>query len=160
VPLIAANLSRADIGRIMKGGYAAVFDAQTISALGLAHVPPDLQAAQEDAIKRGHCDALPPAMVPTMTRGQLARDAVMASLVSRHAAQGIVLIAGNSHVKRDMGAPRWLDRAHLARTWAVGYLENPPPGATASSFDAVVPTQAAERPDPCIEFRKRIEQAR
>ena len=160
LPLIAANLSRADIGQIMKGGYAALFDAQTINTLGLTSVPADLQAVQEQVIEQGHCNALPPHVVPAMTRGQLARDAVMASIVSHHSVQGIVLLAGNSHVRRDRGAPRWLDRAHLARTYAVGYLENPPSGAGANAFDAVVPTKAAERPDPCLAFKKRIEQIR
>ena len=77
VPLIAVNLSNADITKVVRGGYEAVFDAESRQALGLAApMPSALQAAQERAIEAGHCNALPPAMVPAMTRGQLARDAV------------------------------------------------------------------------------------
>ncbi len=161
LPLVAANLSRADIGKIMKDGYASVFDAQSLQMLGLSKpVPTDLQRAQELAIARGHCDALPPTMVPAMTRGQLARDAMMAAIVSQHAHRGVVLLAGNSHVNRDIGVPRWLNPVLLARTVAVGYLENPPAASAVTPFDAVVPTTAVNRPDPCVAFRKHIQQVR
>ena len=154
LPLIAANLSRADTRRIVRGGYSAVFDEPTIQSLGLAlPIPADLQAAQEHAMDNGHCNALPPKMVPAMTRGQFARDAVMAAIVSKHAATGLVLLAGNSHIKRDMGAPRWLSAALLARTTAVGFLEQES-AASKASFDTAVKTATADRPDPCTAFRK------
>ncbi len=157
VPLIAANLSTASAGQIVRGGYAAVFDAQTQQALGLTtSVPADLQAAQEQAMDAGHCGALPPHMVPAMARGQLARDAVMASIVSLHATNGIVLLAGNGHVRRDTGMPRWLSRPHLARTLAVGYLEADTASAVGQRYDAVVRTERVGRLDPCIAFKKRM----
>jgi uncharacterized iron-regulated protein len=83
---------------------------------------------------------------------QLARDAVMADLLREHGARGAVLLAGNGHVRRDLGVPRWL--ADPDRVFAVGYLEEgdePPPGA----FDAVVVTARVERPDPCEAFRRK-----
>ena len=157
VPLIAANLSSADTNKVVRGGLPAVFSAKSMRALGLSTpVPPDMQAAQEREIDIGHCSALPPHMLPAMARGQLARDAVMASIVSTHAAQGLVLLAGNGHVRRDIGMPRWLNSAQLARTFAVGFLEHDRTAASDTSFDAVVQTAAAERPDPCVEFKKRL----
>ena len=157
VPLIAANLSTAAAGQVVRGGYAAVFDAVALQALGLATpAPADLQTAQERAMDAGHCGALPPHMIPAMARGQLARDAVMAAIVSRHAANGIVLLAGNGHVRRDTGMPRWLDSALLARTLAVGYLEASTASAVEQRFDAVVRTPGVDRPDPCIAFKKRM----
>lgn len=154
LPLIAVNLSRADASRIVKGGYSAVFDEKTIQSMGLADtVPDDLQAAQQRAIESGHCNALPPKMIPAMTRAQFARDATMAAIVSRHPTTGIVLLAGNSHVKRDTGAPRWLRRPELDRTLAIGFIERESPSAK-DSFDAIVLTSAAERQDPCATFRK------
>jgi uncharacterized iron-regulated protein len=162
LPLIAANLSRADIGKIMKDGYAAVFDAPALESLGLARPPPaDLQATQERAIARGHCNALPPAMIPAMTRGQLARDAVMAATVSRHAERGVVRLAGNSHVNRIIGAPRWLGPELLARTVVIGYFEDQATTVTSGPkpFDTVVLTIAATRSDPCADLLLRFKKA-
>jgi uncharacterized iron-regulated protein len=90
-----------------------------------------------------------------MARAQFARDAVMATQVATHAPRGLALIAGNGHVRRDIGVPRWLGDAQRARVWSVGYLE---PGSTAppGAFDAVVRTAAVTRDDPCIAFRQRM----
>jgi uncharacterized iron-regulated protein len=156
LPLMAANLSNADTSRIVRGGYGAVFDAAKIAALGLdVTVAADLQSAQERAIDAGHCHALPPAMWPRMARAQLARDAVMADVL-RHAAGrgGVVLLAGNGHVRRDIGVPRWLGAAS-ERVFAVGYLELDDETTPVTVFDAVVRTAVAERADPCAEFRHR-----
>jgi uncharacterized iron-regulated protein len=153
VPLVAANLSRADVRRIVQEGPASIFDAAALARLGLDRaVAPDWQQAMEREIDAGHCHALPPSLWPAMARGQLARDAFMASVLREHASRGVVLLAGDGHVRRDLGVPRWLPEAERARTLAVGFLEEgneAPPGA----FDAVVVTKRAERPDPCAGFR-------
>jgi uncharacterized iron-regulated protein len=86
-----------------------------------------------------------------LARVQFARDAVMAGFVRAHADRGVVLLAGNGHVRRDLGVPRWLPPELQARSVVVGYLEegaDPPPGA----FDAIVITPPAEREDPCAAF--------
>jgi uncharacterized iron-regulated protein len=154
VPLVAANLSREDAKRIAGGGFAAVFDVGALRALGLDRpIPSDWQAAVEREIDAGHCHALPPTSWPGLARAQLARDAVMAAALREHAARGVVLLAGNGHVRRDLGVPRWLPPELAARALAVGFLETgdaAPPGA----FDAVVYTERAERPDPCAAFTK------
>lgn len=156
VPLIAANLSNADAGKLVRGGYGAVFDAAALKALALeTAVPATLQAAQEREIDAGHCHALPAKMLPAMARAQLARDAVMASMVHLHAAQGAVLIAGNGHVRHDIGVPNWLSPALRARTWTVGYLEEGNTALPPGVFDSVVHTLPAPRTDPCIALRKR-----
>jgi uncharacterized iron-regulated protein len=156
VPLIAANLSSADTSKVVREGYAAVFDAQTLSALGLDQpVPADMRAAQEKEIEVGHCDALPAKMVPAMARGQLARDAVMAAALNQRTNQGVVLLAGNGHVRRDIGVPHWLNAVARTRTLAIGFLEEGRASKLDIAFDAVVRTAAAERVDPCIEFRQR-----
>src|SRR5450755_1004085 len=110
LPLVAANLSNAETTRIVRGGYAAVFDDASKAALGLtAPVPAGLQSAQEREIDAGHCHALPRDRWPAMARAQFARDAVMAEALRRHSRQGVVLLAGNGHVRRDIGVPRWLE---------------------------------------------------
>jgi len=63
-----------------------------------------------------------------------------------------VLLAGNGHVRRDLGVPRWLG-AEASRVFALGLLEKDdtrtPPGA----FDVTLRTEVAERPDPCAGFK-------
>jgi uncharacterized iron-regulated protein len=156
VHLIAANLSNADAARIVHGGYSAVFGEATIAALGLGvPVAAEVQSAQEREIDAGHCHALPPSMWPRMARAQLARDAVMAEALRRGAGSGgVVLLAGNGHVRRDIGVPRWLS-APENRVFAVGYLEITDDSTPVTAFDAVVRTAVAERPDPCAEFKRR-----
>jgi uncharacterized iron-regulated protein len=155
LPLLAANLSSSDTRLIVRGGYAAVFDAARQAELGLDQPRPgDWQAAQEREIDVGHCGALPASAWPAMARAQFARDAVMARLLQQQAARGVVLLAGNGHVRRDLGVPRWLGPAPAARSWAVGYLEAPVAPVEATHYDAVVALAPAQRPDPCLAFRQ------
>ena len=157
VPLIAANLSNADTTRIVRGGDSAVFDAASIALLGLDQpIAADWQATHERAIDAGHCHAMAPAVWPRMARAQLARDAVMAEALRRQAdGDGVVLLAGNGHVRRDIGVPRWLGAAWQGRLFVVGYLEADDDATPTPNFDAVVRTAPAPRPDPCVEFRQR-----
>ena len=115
----------------------------------------DLQSAQEREIDAGHSHALPPAMWLRMARAQLARDAVMADVLRRASgAGGVVLLAGNGHVRRDIGVPRWLGAIN-DRVFAVGYLEIDDETTPVTAFDAFVRTVAAERVDPCAQFKAR-----
>lgn len=154
VPLVAANLSREDAARVVRGGYATVFDPQTLRALGLERsVDPAWEAAQEHEIDVGHCHALPPSLLPAMAHAQFARDAVMADILRQQTSGGVVLLAGNGHVRRDLGVPRWLGPALQARLFTVGFLEQGET-APAGSFDAVVYAPPAARPAPCRQFEK------
>jgi uncharacterized iron-regulated protein len=155
VPLLAANLSNADTAKVVRVGYAAVFDVPTLAALRLDRpVAPEWQAAQEEEIDAGHCHQLPRSAWAAMARAQFARDAVMAAVLRDHASRGVVLLAGNGHVRRDFGVPRWLDAPLQARAFTVGYLEAGD-SSHEGSFDAVVQTAAAERSDPCADFARR-----
>jgi uncharacterized iron-regulated protein len=156
LPLWAANLAGADASKIVRSGYASVFAPDRLAALGLTQpVAPDWQAAQEREIDTGHCGLLPAAMWPAMARAQFARDAVMAALLHDHAAQGIVLIAGNGHVRRDFGVPRWLPAADQPRVLAIGFLEADASSVGVPAFDAVVRVAPARRDDPCLPLATR-----
>ena len=155
VPLLAANLSRHDAQKLIVLGNSAVFDDSMERLLGLDRQRPALLKAQEDEIDAGHCHALPREHLPAMARAQLARDAVMAGVLREHGAQGVVLLAGDGHARRDIGVPAWFDPATLARVFAVGFLEGGEPAPPASAFDAVVITDAAPRPDHCATLRRR-----
>ena len=161
LPLVAANLPNAAARRLVREEAAAVLGAARTAELGLSGagaLPIDdaWRAAQQGEIARGHCDALPAALLPGMARAQFVRDAVMADALGRHAARGAVLLAGNGHARRDIGVPRWLTRLEPARLWAVGFLERGEADEPSSrAFDAVVVAAAEPRTDPCAALRGR-----
>jgi uncharacterized iron-regulated protein len=154
VPLLSANLSRNDAQKIVELGYSAVFDDSMEHLLGLDRQRPALQVVQENEIDVGHCHALPKEQLPAMARAQLARDAVMAGVLREHGAQGVVLLAGDGHARRDIGVPTWFDPTMLARVFAVAFLERGAPAPPASAFDAVVIADAAPS-DQCATLRRR-----
>ena len=153
--LHAGNLSRGQAARVVREGHDAVFPIAQRRELGL-DIEPDAawQQAQEREIDAGHCGALPRNRWPAMARAQFARDAVMANVIRRHATAGVVLLAGNGHVRRDIGVPRWLGAIAPWRLLAVGYVENDQP-VGAERYDAVVSAAAAARADPCAAFERR-----
>lgn len=146
LPLVAANLSRDDARGVMRG--ASVFSAAERERLGLAKpLPAELAATQTAVLERGHCGHFPAAMLPGMLNAQAARDAVMADAMRSHAQRGVVLLAGNGHVREDIGVPLWLG-AKPADVFAVGYLETAAPDE-AGAYDKVVLVRPVERADPC-----------
>ena len=149
LPLLAANLSRADASKVVKDGFAAALPAALIARYQLDALPAAVLAAQETEVRDSHCGALPETLVAPMAKAQIARDVVMAETLRTHAAHGVVLIAGNGHVRRDIAVPYWLRRDGLA-TRAVGFLE---PTSEAAAFDAVQRIPATTRPDPCAGFK-------
>lgn len=142
LPLLAANLSRADAAKVVRGGLSAVFSGAQLRDMGLA-VPPhaELMAAQEQAVADGHCGVLPAAMHGPMATAQIARDAVMAG-VMRSAAGPVVLLAGNGHVRKDIGVPQWLGAPSLS----IGFIEG---RATTGAYDQAEGVMPIARPDPC-----------
>ena len=155
LPLVAGDLSNADTTKIVRGGVAAVFDEAGVAALGLDRaIEPAWQSAQEHEIDLGHCHALPATLWPRMARAQFARDAVLARAVADHAGYGVVLLAGNGHVRRDVGVPRWLT-LDPGRLLSVAFLEEGDDATPVAAFDAVVRTARAERSDPCAAFEAR-----
>jgi uncharacterized iron-regulated protein len=153
LPLVAGNLPRAQAMRLAREGYDAVLGAERTRELGLHRAAdPAWQVAQEAEIDHGHCGAMPATLLPGLVRAQAARDALMAEQLARHASRGAVLIAGNGHVRRDIGVPRWLASETAARMWTVGYVETGTP-VQPGQFDAVVVTRAVDRGDPCEPLR-------
>lgn len=143
LPLLAANLSRADAGKVVRGGFAAALPQALVDAEQLHALPADLLAGQVEVVRIGHCDQLPQAMLEPMARAQVARDVIMAGVLRAHAADGVVLLAGNGHVRRDIGVPHWLRRHDIA-SHAVGYIERP-----AQTYDASVAIPPLQRPGAC-----------
>lgn len=158
--LFAANLSAERARAIARGsatGEAALADWSAAD-----------QLAMEGEIDRGHCGMLPATALGPMARAQLTRDATMATAMLRARRESglpVVLIAGNGHVRRDLGVPRHLlARMPAARIISVGFLERGQteliaqadagsPGAVIR-YDLAVLTPPHQRPDPCEVFRQ------
>ncbi|MFI4932869.1 MAG: ChaN family lipoprotein [Burkholderiales bacterium] len=156
LPLLAGNLPRNTANRLARDDYTTVLGAERVRTWCLADAPDAAwQAAQEREIDVGHCGALPQRLWPALARGQFARDAAMAHLLSLHVPGGAVLLAGNGHVRRDLGVPRWLQRQGTPATLVVGFIERDTPPPAAGAYDAVVITEPAARDDPCDAFKAR-----
>jgi uncharacterized iron-regulated protein len=94
-----------------------------------------------------------------MARAQIARDIVLAQALSPYASRGVVLIAGNGHVRRDIGAPLWLSTAARGSLLSVGILErdtDESTNVTSGQFDRVIETRAVSRADPCKDLASRL----
>lgn len=162
LPIVAANLSRADAMGVATSGWNALFDEPTRSALALDRLPAGFVAAHEEAVARGHCDLLPASALPAMARAQIARDIVLAQSIRPQLARGVVLLTGNGHARKDIGVARWLDAAERDQLYTIGMLEtgsDEKADLAPGRFDAVVWTAPAERPDPCEALRKRMKPA-
>jgi len=130
VPVLGGNLSREQLRAAMKD--------ETLDVL----LPGPALKAQQQAIRRGHCDMLPETQIQPMTRVQIARDISMARTISSSAAPGkvVVLLAGSGHVLPDVGVPRHLPATLVTRS-------------------VLLPTQDTGK-DYCEDFRKQQEQHR
>lgn len=171
LPLVAANLSPADTARVAR---AEAPPAPPPPGWG----EPEAEAMRA-SIRDGHCGLLPERSVDAMALAQRTRDARMAqALADAHDETGlpVVLLAGNGHVRRDIGVPLHLSalRPH-ATIVAIGFLErgdrldvgeddaaagarDDTAGALGDGrpFDVAVWTEAQPREDPCVALRARL----
>jgi uncharacterized iron-regulated protein len=153
LPIVAVNLSRVNASKVVRDGVASSFDTKTVAEYRLGEpISADWRKAQESEIRTGHCNMLPDMMVPGMVDAQLARDIWMAKLIRDQQPRDVVLIAGNGHVRKDIGVPRWLNTVGGKLTVkAIGYVEG---GGMKAQFDEVRSIPAQKRADPCAKFRK------
>lgn len=153
--VLGGNLSREELRPLMK----EVGDAWPATLRQRLEATPWSEADREAmrrSIDEGHCGKLPKSMEAPMALAQRARDAAMAEAMiaaARAGAHRVILIAGNGHVDRRLGVPRYLQAAGVpaATIHAVGYLENGQ--SDAGHFDEQVLTAPAEREDPCKGFK-------
>jgi len=164
LPLRAANFSRAAARGVVRDGLAAI-DAPRVAVLHLdAAWSPAREAQLRGIIAASHCGALPERALPGMTAAQRVRDATLAAAILPPGPDGAVLIAGNGHVRRDLGVPLYLEAAAPGSAiCAVGMLEvtngrNEPldyalaQGGAARAFDFVCFTPGPSRDDPCAGY--------
>ena len=153
--LWGSGVSRDELRSVVRGGEAAA-PAHLQPLIAQAPLDSAARAAIDFELIEGHCGKLPAAMIPGMRAAQEVRDAAMThALLLAGAAGPAWLIAGNGHVRRDMGVPRMLRAAAPARrVLVVGLLERSEEGAAPTDaeravYDLVVVTPRAMREDPC-----------
>ncbi|MGE0349376.1 ChaN family lipoprotein [Hydrogenophaga sp.] len=144
VPVIGGNLPRARMRDAM--GNGALDDL----------VGEGVLRRQRDGIRDSHCGLLPEGQITPMTRIQLARDQALAQTVAKAVTPGktVLLVAGNGHVRRDLGVPLHLPSslAHkvvMAQAGAAADSDAPP-------ADTVWVTPALPPRDHCTELRQRL----
>jgi uncharacterized iron-regulated protein len=153
LPLVAANLSRDQTQAVMKDGFSAVFDAATMTKYKLDKpLPQPWLDQQRRAIEQGHCNMLPAASIDPMVNAQAARDVQFAILIEQYASQGVVLIAGDAHVRRDLGVYQWLPSSLRDRVMIAGYVESYTKDS--ANYDRLRVLEPQARADMCDLFKR------
>ena len=148
VPVLGGNLPRAEL-------RAAMQDSSLDHRLA-----PAAWREQQTQIREGHCQLLPETQVVPMTRVQVARDLAMANAIEAAQEPGktVLLVAGNQHVRRDLGVPQFL-RAGLRSTVVLMASEHPEDAAKESATaDRVWRTEPLPKRDHCAEFKAQMQQ--
>jgi uncharacterized iron-regulated protein len=154
--IVAANLSLADAMKIARAGLGAALSRETLHEFKLdLPLDSELFEKQKEAIDIGHCRMLAAAAFKGMVDAQVARDVWMAKTIRDNASQGLILLAGNGHVRKDIGVYRWLSNAERVRTQTFGYTEDKGDVADTSVFDREIRIEPFERSDPCAAFARR-----
>ena len=159
IPLAAANITDATMSQVY-GEETLSERASILDEIGLHQLYVD--------IDESHCGLLPESQFPAMVRVQQARDHNMANnMAILELGKLSVLVAGNYHVRRDVGVPNYLlaRESHLRREDIVvlsfmeveqgeddpaSYLQEP---KTRPAFDYVWFTPAISNEDYCASLK-------
>ncbi len=164
--IVGGNLSRAEASQVVRGGVSQApvelqgwLTGPEAAVVADAALLPAWTPAQDAELRHqvdvGHCGALPPAMLAPMALAQRARDAALAvAMTAAPPSVRVVLIAGNGHVRRDIGVPHYLAAAQADGIVSVAFLERAKEGAMVADgpYDEAWFTAPVERPDPCASF--------
>lgn len=168
--IIPGDPARADVRRAAREGLATISETERARLQLDAPLPPALDDALLAELEASHCGLMPKSAFGNMAVAQRYRDAHQAAalVTAVDRAGRAVLLAGNGHVRRDRGVPYYLRRMAPGRkVVAVLFLEveDEKPAASAyierdaagfSIADYVVLTPRVERPDPCVEMKRRF----
>lgn len=143
-PVLGGNLPRAQMRGAM--GNASLDGLVSDSVL----------QRQRENIRESHCDLLPESQIAPMTRIQIARDETMAKAAAQAVLPGktVLLVAGNGHVRPDLGVP-----LHLPSTVGrkvVMAQASTSKDTRAPTADAVWPTPALPPRDHCAELQQQL----
>lgn len=148
LPLLGGNIPRDEARRIVREGQSALRPSLA-AAMQATPLGQEARAQLEASLLQGHCGQMPERVKAPMVLAQEAKDAAMARGLLDAGAPA-VLVAGNGHVRRDYGVPRFLP----GRSLSVGFLEQgrveSEGAALALIYDYVWVTPAMSRDDPCL----------
>lgn len=159
LPTVGANLPAQLARRIAREGAAAL-PSDIAAAIAASPLPASAEQTLLDDLRDGHCGRIEGPRLQRMLLAQRARDAAMALSVLQaletalrrpEAMPLVLLVAGNGHVRRDLGVPTLLTALRPdAHALAIGFGETSQ--APSGRFDVVVRTPDHPRPDPCAAF--------
>lgn len=168
--IIAGNPPRARVRKTAQSGLDALSsDAQRRLRLDTP-LRGDLHDGLLSELEASHCGLMPKSAFGNMVIAQRLRDGHMARAMVDAAAMRagpVALVAGNGHVRLDLGVPWYLERmmpdAQERPLISVGHIEvidgktQPSDYAAAlAQHSLIVFTPRATRKDPCVEMRKRF----
>lgn len=153
--LWGSGVSRDALRAVVRQGTDAA-PAELKPILAASPLDSVARAGIEQELIEGHCGKMPESMMPGMRAAQEVRDAAMTEALLAAGASGPAwLIAGNGHVRIDMGVPRMLrNSAPGKRVLVVGLVEREadgtvPAAATSRLYQVIILTPKAQREDPC-----------
>ncbi len=174
-PIVAAGLPAKTLRAIAKNGVEAL-ELEDKDFLGSYRaLPPPLAAKMKKQVIEGHCDMLPASMIDPMLATQTAKDTAMAAAMVRSGQaagrDGAVLIAGDGHVRADLGVPWHLQRIAPGKSVAaIGLLEvvggeNDPSAYGAGFGGGTLPftfvwfSARVDNQDPCEKYAEQLRRA-
>jgi len=160
--IAGGGLSRSLIGSIHTEGLSALGEKRVERYELDEPLDKKSEAALLDLQFHGHCELIEREKLGGMLRVQRAWDASFAEAWRRASVRGgggrSILICGAVHARLDIGAPAYLDAAGVQGGIAsVGLSESDEPNT--GTHTEIISTPRMERPDPCIELRKRFGQS-
>ncbi len=146
VPVLGGNLPATDMRSAMAN--AALDGSLNPAAL----------SAQQAQIREGHCNLLPESQIAPMTRIQIARDQSLARMAISALVPGktVLLVAGNQHVRRDLGVPAYLPAGQPFRS-VVALPANLTEEASAGQVDRLWTSPPLAPRDHCAEFKRQLQ---
>jgi uncharacterized iron-regulated protein len=172
LPVRAGNLSRAALRGDVESTAESERSASWYSRFHAARWTDAQQAELRAEIAESHCGKVPDSIVPRIAIAQRLRDAAMAqALIDAASPSGAILIAGDGHVRADLGVPVYLHAPGMpdadARSLSIGFVEAKAEDERAGDFprrllpdhpgfDYVWFTPPARREDPCAAMAPKI----
>lgn len=157
--IYAGNINKSDMSQVMRGGVASVLSSESaqFDYTRFDTLPDAYQSKMIDAMILGHCGLLDEKSAAHMAQIQIARDIwVSSQILAALKYQGrVIVLAGNGHVRKDIGIPFWLARINLKRYSSNGYIEGEYSPEN-QQFDVVKPLPVANRIDPCESLKGRF----
>ncbi len=156
MPVVGGNLPKGMSRQLAARGEDALPET-LVQAYRRSTLPPAKLKLLDQDLVDGHCGQLPERYLPIMRLVQRATDVALADALLQH--RPAILVAGNGHVRKDVGVPQVLNAVAPQLTVAsVAFLEQGSERpellqSLSGRYDFVWLTEGAQRTDPCENFQ-------